>query len=54
MRRRERRVHAAAWTVLAVILPASLVLVFALAPDPVVERPPVRLDPPAMQEGNPQ
>jgi hypothetical protein len=44
MIRRQRRAHAAIWTVLAVALPLALVVILANAPGPLPERVPVRLD----------
>jgi hypothetical protein len=45
MIRRQRSAHARIWVVLALALPAALLIVLALALGGPVERPPVRLDP---------
>jgi hypothetical protein len=51
MIRSQRRSHVRIWTALAVLLPPALGLILALAPGPVYERAPVRLDPaPAADE----
>lgn len=45
MIRRQRRAHARIWTVLAVALPLTLLLILANAPGGALpERPPLRLD----------
>lgn len=52
MIRRQRRAHVKIWTLLAVLLPLSLVVILAFAPGPAYERAPVRLGPaPAVEEG---
>lgn len=45
MIRRQRRLHARIWTLLAVLLPLAVGIILAKAPGPVYERAPVRLDP---------
>lgn len=51
MIRRQRRIHVRVWTVLAVLLPLSLAVILSLAASQVIERAPVRLDPPVATEG---
>lgn len=51
MIRSQRKSHVRIWTVLAVLLPLSLVVILALAPGPVYERAPVRLDPAPTTDG---
>ncbi len=46
MIRRQRRMHLWVWAVLAVVLPVSLAVILALAASTVIERAPVRLEPP--------
>ncbi len=46
MRRRHRAVHRAVWTVLAVLLPAILIVAMSVRRDGPVEAPAIRLDPP--------
>lgn len=46
MIRSQRKAHLRVWTVLAVLLPLAVGVILSLAPGPVSERPPVRLDPP--------
>ena len=46
MIRRQRKTHLRVWTVLAVLLPLSLAVILSLASSQVIERAPVRLEPP--------
>ena len=45
MRRRHRAAHRAIWLVLAVLLPATVLLALALRPSGPVEAPAIRLGP---------
>jgi hypothetical protein len=46
MRRRHRAAHRAIWTVLAVLLPAVILVALALRPSGPLEAPAVQLAPP--------
>jgi hypothetical protein len=51
MIRSQRKTHVRIWTALAVLLPLALGLILALAPGPIYERAPVRLDPAPATDG---
>ncbi len=51
MIRRQRRIHLRVWTAMAVLLPLSLAVILALAASQVIERAPVRLEPPSAAKG---
>lgn len=47
MIRGQRKAHLWVWRVLAVLLPLGLAVILSLAASQVIERAPLRLDPPA-------
>ncbi len=51
MIRRQRKTHLRVWSALAVFLPLSLAVILSLAASHVVERVPMRLEPPLATAG---
>ena len=51
MIRRQRKAHLVIWVTLAVLLPLSLAVILSLAASQVIERAPMRLDPPLATKG---
>jgi hypothetical protein len=47
MIRRQRSAHARIWSMLAILLPLAVGAILAMAPGPLPERAPIRLDPAA-------
>lgn len=52
MIRRQRRAHLRIWIAIAALLPLSLAVILSLAASQVIERGPIRLDPPAAAQGD--
>lgn len=51
MIRRQRRNHLRIWIAIATLLPLGLVVILSLAASQVIERAPLRLEPPATPQG---